>query len=45
MMLFFFMFQDILEQFFDILNDILSLLAPKNEPAILPKPKLPSLGR
>ena len=37
------MFQDIMEQFFDILNDILSLIAPKKEPK--PKPKLPILGR
>jgi len=45
MLFFLLMFQDIMEQFFDILNDILSLIAPKRELKYQPKPKLPYLGR
>jgi len=43
MLFFLLMFQDIMDQFFEILNDILSLIAPKVD--ISKKPKLPSLGR
>ena len=43
MFMFFLFFQDIMDQFFDILNDILSLIAPKID--INHKPKPPRLGR
>ena len=41
--MFFWFFQDIMNQFFDILDDILSLIAPTIE--IDNKPKPPRLGR
>lgn len=43
MLFFLLMFQDIMDQFFEILNDILSLIAPKIDTD--KKPTLPSLGR
>ena len=43
MLFFLLMFNDIMDQFFEILNDILSLIAPKVN--IAKKPKVPILGR